>query len=251
MDVTENCGSSKKLPVASRIKREIYIQQKLTCSVGVGPNKLVAKIAADIKKPDGLTVVPPEHVKAFLAPLPVRSLLGVGKKYEQRLESLHVKTVGQLANFDVQKLIGVFGKHLGTYLHNASQGIDDTPVQERTEPESLSRIATLKEDTRDLDTILQQAYKLCESVHGKLLNQKLVYRSVSIYIVANDLSTHSRSKTFETPTTDLQIFMSTVQELFEKFLNESDIEARRVGVRLSSLSPVAAEQKQLTSFFGA
>jgi DNA polymerase IV (DinB-like DNA polymerase) len=241
----------KAKQLASRIKHDIYVQQKLTCSVGVGPNKLVAKIAADIKKPDGLTVVPPENVRSFLAPLPVRSLLGVGKKYEQRLESLHMKTVGQLANFDVQHLIDVFGKHLGTYFHNASLGIDDNPVQERTEPESLSRIATLKEDTNDLDPILEQAYRLCDSVYGKLLAQKLVFRSVSIYVVANDLSTHSRSKTFETPTSELPIFKNTVQELFEKFLNETDIQARRVGVRLSSLSPVAAEQKQLTSFFGA
>jgi len=251
LNVTQRTKGSyqeaKKL--AETIKDDVLIQQKLTCSIGVGPNKLVAKIAADIQKPDGLTLVKPEEVESFLSPLPVRRLVGVGRKTEKKLEILGVRTVGQLARFDVQRLIEVFGRKLGTYFHNASLGIDDEPVQERSEPESVSRISTLKENTRDLAVILDEAYKLCDEVHSKLLQRGLIYRSVSIYLVAGDLSVHSRSKTFENPTSDLKTFKKTVKELFKKFLRESDVEARRVGVKVSNLTKKEELQKQITNFF--
>jgi DNA polymerase IV (DinB-like DNA polymerase) len=252
LDVTQrtkgNHQEAEKL--AETIKDDVLAQQKLTCSIGVGPNKLVAKIAADIQKPDGLTLVRPEEVQIFLSPLPVRRLVGVGRKTEKKLETLNVRTVGQLARFDVQKLIDVFGRKLGTYFHNASLGIDDEPVQERSEPESVSRISTLKENTRDLEVILNEAYRLCDEVYARLLQRELIYRSVSIHIVASDLSVHSRSKTFDNPTRDLETFKNTVKELLEKFLGESDVEARRVGVKLSNLAKKEELQKQITNFFG-
>jgi len=252
LDVTKRTKGnySEAEELAATIKGDVLTQQKLTCSIGVGPNKLVAKIAADVQKPDGLTVVRPEEVRSFLLPLPVRRLVGVGRKTEKKLETLSVRTVGQLARFDVQKLIGIFGRKLGTYFHNASLGIDEEPVQERSEPESVSRISTLKEDTRDLTVILDEAYRLCDEVYARLLQRGLAYRSVSIYIVAGDLSVHSRSRTFENPAGDSETFKNTVKELYEKFLGESDVEARRVGVKVSSLSKKGELQKQLTNFFG-
>jgi DNA polymerase IV (DinB-like DNA polymerase) len=252
LDVTQRTKGNYQQAeeLAATIKGDVLTQQQLTCSIGVGPNKLVAKIAADVQKPDGLTLVRPEEVQSFLSPLPVRRLVGVGRKTEKKLETLGVRTVGQLARFDVQKLIEVFGRKLGTYFHNASLGIDEEPVQERSEPESVSRISTLKEDTRDLAVILDEAYRLCDEVYAKLLQRGLVYRSVSIHVVAGDLSVHGRSKTFENPTSDLETFKKTVKELYEKFLGESDVEARRVGVKVSNLSRKEELQKQLTSFFG-
>ena len=252
LDVTQktrvNYQEAKEM--ATAIKYQILNRQHLTCSVGIGPNKLVAKIAADVKRPDGLTIVRPEHVRSFLAPLPVRSLVGVGKKTEQKLETFGVKTIGHLARFDVQKLVEAFGKTLGVYFHNASLGKDDEPVEERGEPESISRISTLKEDTRNLDIILAKGYKLCADVHAKLLSLGLIYRSVGIQVVGSNLTVYSRSKTFDTPSNNLEQFKMTTQELFEKFLEESDVNARRVGVRLSNLMKREKEQKQITSFFG-
>lgn len=252
LDVTQRTKANyqRAKQIAASIKGEVFTQTQLTCSIGVGPNKLVAKIAADIQKPDGLTLVKPEEVRRFLSPLPVRSLVGVGKKTEQKLETSNIRTVGQLVKFDVQRLIDIFGRKLGTYFHNASLGIDDDPVQERSEPESLSRISTLKEDTKDLDIILDEAYQLCDSVHSRLLRRGLLYRSVSVYVVGSDLSVHSRSKTFENPTSNLETFKETVKGLFQKFLAESSLEVRRVGVKLSSLTRKEKEQKQITSFFG-
>ena len=251
LDVTQKTGGNyeEASELAARIKDDVYSQQKLTCSIGVGPNKLVAKIAADNLKPEGLTVVRPNEVKQFLSPLHAHRLLGVGKKTEQKMETMGIKTVANLAGFDIQRLIDVFGKKMGTYFHNAANGVDEEPVEETDEPESLSRIATLKEDTNDPTTILTEAYKLCESVHTKLLQQQLLYRTVSILVVAIDLSVHSRSKTFENPTNDLQVFKDTVKELFEKFLTDTNIEARRVGVKVSNLNKKEETQKELTSFF--
>jgi DNA polymerase IV (DinB-like DNA polymerase) len=253
MDVTQRTKTdyvAKEL--AETIKGEVFTQQKLTCSIGVGPNKLIAKIAADIQKPNGLTFVRPQEVKSFLAPLPVRRLVGVGKKTETKLETLGVRTAGHLARFDVQRLIEVFGKKLGTYFHNAAIGVDDQPVEERSQPETLSRISTLREDTRDLDVLIDEAYLLCDDVYSKLMQRELMYRSVSIYVVASDLSIHSRSRTFETSTSELEPLKKAVKELFEKFLIESNFQARRVGVKVSGLTKKQEQERQktLTSFFG-
>jgi DNA polymerase IV (DinB-like DNA polymerase) len=253
MDVTQRTKTDyyEAKNFAETIKLEIFTQEKLTCSIGVGPNKLVAKIAADIQKPNGLTFVRPHEVKSFLASLPVRQLVGVGKKTETKLETLGIRTVGHLARFNVQRLIEVFGKKLGTYFHNAAIGVDDEPVEERSQPESLSRISTLREDTRDLDVLIDEAYLLCDDVYSKLIQRKLMYRSVSIYVIAGDLSIHSRSKTFETSTSELEPLKKAVKELFEKFLLESNHQARRVGVKVSGLTKKQEQeqQKTLTSFF--
>ncbi|MCW4031234.1 MAG: DNA polymerase IV [Candidatus Bathyarchaeota archaeon] len=252
LDVTRSAkGNYKEAErLATIIKYEVLNQQKLTCSIGIAPNKLVAKIAADTQKPNGLTLVRGDEVQNFLSALHVRRLVGVGRKTEKKLETLGVRTIGQLARFDVQKLVEVFGRKLGTYFHKASLGRDEEPVQQRGEPESVSRISTLKEDTRDLNTILDEAYQLCDEVYSRLLQRSLVYRSVSIYVVAGDLSVHSRSKTFENPISDVETFKKTVRELYEKFLSESELKARRVGVRVSSLNKKEKMQKQITNFFG-
>jgi DNA polymerase IV (DinB-like DNA polymerase) len=253
LDVTQKTRANYKEAeeIATEIKYQILNRQHLTCSIGIGPNKLVAKIAADVKRPDGLTIVRPEYVKSFLTPLPVRNLIGVGKKTEQKLETFGVKTIGHLARFDVQKLVDVFGKKLGIYFHNASLGKDDEPVEERGEPESISRISTLKEDTRKLEFILAEVYKLCVDVHAKLLGLGLNYRSVGIQVVGSNLNVYTRSKTFDNPSNNLEQFKMITQELFEKFLEESDVNARRVGVRLSSLTKREKEQKEIASFFAS
>lgn len=156
LDVSQKVkGSFEEVKeLAQKIKEEVKSQQKLTCSIGIGPNKLVAKIAADIQKPDGLTIVKPEQVESFLSPLQVSRLIGVRRKTKKKMQTLGIRTIGDLAKYDVQRLIEVFGKKLGIYFHNASIGEDDESVQERGEVESISRISTLKEDTRELNVIV-------------------------------------------------------------------------------------------------
>jgi DNA polymerase IV (DinB-like DNA polymerase) len=250
-DVTErtknNYINAEKL--AALIKSKISVKEKLTCSIGVGPNKIVAKIASGVQKPDGLTIVKAHDVASFLSQLSVRRMVGVGKKTEKKLETLGVRTIGHLSRFDVQRLVEIFGRKKGTYFHNASNGIDNEPVQERVLPESLSRISTLKENTKTLVVILDEAYKLCDEVFSKLFLQGLVYKSVSVYIVGSDLAVFSRSRTFENSKSDLQTFKQVVSELLVQFFNESNVEARRIGVKVSNLKRKEIGQKQLMNFF--
>jgi DNA polymerase IV (DinB-like DNA polymerase) len=237
--------------LAEKIKEELRNQVGLTCSIGIGPNKLVAKIAADEKKPEGLTIVKPDQIRRFLEPLPPDRLLGVGTKTHQKMTAMGICTISDLARYDVQKLISTFGKTLGTYFHNASLGVDDDPVKERGEAGSLSRIATLKQNTDDLNMIREKTNELCLDLHRNLNEQKLTFKSVSIIAIAKDLKVYSRSRALDTPTSSLEVMKAVVLELLEDFLNENPLEIRRVGVKLAGLSGFEKSQKQITSFFSS
>ena len=251
LDVTEQVHGSfeEAKDYAQKMKNEVTKQVGISFSVGVGPNKLVSKIACDNQKPNGLTIVKPEEAKIFLSLLPVDRLLGVGKKTSARMDSLDIKTVRDLANYDVQKLIDIFGKILGVYFHNAANAVDNEPVQEQGEAESISRIGTLKQDTKDLVFILQKTDELTEDISKELAEKNLCYKQVAIYVVLTDLSSKSRSITLEQPAKDPETIKKNVKELFGKFLNETQLEVRRVGVKVSGFSREESHQKQLTSFF--
>jgi len=251
LDVTEQvCGSfDRAKDYAEKIKTDVKNQVGLSFSVGIGPNKLVAKIACDSQKPNGLTIIKPNDAQTFLSSLPVDRLLGVGKKTSAKMEQLKIKTIGELAKYDVQKLIDIFGKTLGIYFHNAANAIDNEPVQEHGEVESISRIGTLKQDTRDLTFILQKTNELTEDVYKEVSEKNMSFKQVAIYVVMNDLSCRSRSITLEQPTKDKETIQKNVKVLFEKFLRESSLEVRRVGVKISGFSREEPMQKRLSSFF--
>ncbi len=244
--VSESYDEARKL--AGEIKEALRNQLKLTCSIGVGPNKLVAKIAADNQKPDGLTVVEREQVKTFLSPLPVNRLIGVGTKTMEKMRPLGIGTISELASCEVQKLIDVFGKTLGTYFHHASEGLDDDPVQERGEAESFSRISTLKQNTRDLDTILERTHQLCEDVHETVVQQKVLFKTVGVSAVLSDMSIRTRSRTLETATAEVGAMKEVARELLKNLLDETELDLRRVGVRVASFVKRDESQKQLTNF---
>jgi DNA polymerase IV (DinB-like DNA polymerase) len=250
LEVTQRANGSfeEGRKLAENVKNEILRQQKLTCSIGVGPNKLVAKIAADTKKPDGLTIVTPEQVTVFLAPLPVSRLIGVGTKTRERMQVLGINTILDLSDYDMQKLIAVFGKTLATYFHNASLGIDDEPVQEKGEATSISRISTLKHDSRELSFILEKTDQLCNEIHVTITKDGLAYKTVGIIVITADMSIHTRSKTLESPTNSLEAMKGTVGELLEKFFDINESEARRIGVRISNFAREQKSQRQITSF---
>jgi DNA polymerase IV (DinB-like DNA polymerase) len=251
LDVTEQVEGNfdKAKNYAQKIKADVKTQIGISFSIGVGPNKLIAKIACDSQKPDGLTLVKLEDAKFFLAPLSVDCLLGVGKKTAKRMEQLGIRTIGDLSKYDCQRLIEVFGKTLGIYFHNAANGIDKEPVLEQGEAESISRIGTLKQDTRDLDFILQKTDELIEDVYKDVLSKKLSFKTISIYMVMVDLSSKTRSATLDQPTKDKETIKRNTRSLFEKFLAESTLEIRRVGVKVSGFSKEESNQRKLTTFF--
>jgi len=251
IEVTQKVKGSFEMAekLAQRIKNEILAKEKLTCSVGIGPNKLIAKIASDMQKPDGITVVKPDQVENFLYLLPVSKLVWVGRKTEKMLNRLGIKTVGELAKVKPERLVETFGKKFGVYLYKAAKGIDETPVKQRKEIKSLSKISTLKQNTRDLNVILDVAYRLCEKIHSKLQQHGFTFRLVGVLTVMENMHTYSRSKSLSNPTNDLEVLKGNAKELFERLLNEiSELEVRRAGVRVASLSKKLKKQKQLTEF---
>ena len=241
-------ASRKPRDYAQKIKADVKAQVGISFTIGVGPNKLIAKIACDSQKPDGLTIVKPEEAQAFLAPLPVDRLLGVGKKTTVRMEQMGIKTIGDLAKYDCQVLIEVFGKVMGIYFHNAANAVDNEPVQEQGEAESISKIGTLKADTHDLEFILQKTDELTEFVFKEVSEKGYSFKTVSIYVVNVDLTSKSRWVTLEQPAKDKDTIKRNVRVLFEKFLAESPLEIRRVGVRVSGFSKEEPQQKQLPAF---
>lgn len=131
----DNFGAAGNL--ARKIKDDTKRTTQISCSVGVAPNKMLAKIASDYKKPDGLTVVRPEDAEGFVAALGVDKIPGIGPKTRDRLAELGVKTVGDLAAFDIYKLVGEFGKKNATYMLNAAKGVDNEPVEESEDRKSV------------------------------------------------------------------------------------------------------------------
>jgi DNA polymerase IV (DinB-like DNA polymerase) len=244
LDVTQKTQGSFEASVvlARKTKNDVKKQLGITVSVGVGPNKLVAKIASDMQKP--------EEVDRFLSPLPVNRLVGVGRKFTLKMAELNLKTIGDLARYDVQRLVEIFGRKLGVYFHNAANGLDNEPVQETGEAESISRISTLKENTRDLMVVVEKTDQLIADIHKDLVQRNVSFKQVGIIAIMTDLTVRSRSKTLEAATNDVEVLRQVVRELFEKFLGQSEYEIRRVGVKISQFSKKEREQKKLTSFFG-
>jgi DNA polymerase IV (DinB-like DNA polymerase) len=251
LDVTKRTGGDFEAAktLVEEMKQAVKSQVGVTFSAGIAPNKLVAKIASDIQKPDGVTVVLPSEVKRFLAPLPVSHLLGVGKKTSAKMEALGIKTIGDLARYDPQRLIELFGKTLGVYFYNAANGVDNDPVQEAGEAESISRIGTLKENTRNIAVITEKTNQQIREISQELTQRDISFKQVGIIAIMTDLTAKSRMQTLEQPTRDLETLRRVARELFEKFLSDSTLEVRRVGVKVSQFTKEEKQQKHLTSFF--
>lgn len=240
---------TEALILAKKMKREIKKRIGITFSVGIGSNKLVAKIAADSNKPDGITLVKTERVKQFLASLPVTRLPGIGKKTSQRMNDLGIKTISDLSKYDIQKLVDVFGRNLAVYFHNASLGLNRDAVHKTIDVESISRISTLKENTRDLIILLEKTNELISSIHKDVINKSLKFKRIGIIVIMADLSIRSKSKTLVNYSNHFGLLERTVQNLINSFLVESEMEIRRIGVKVSQFIPDEKKQKQLSSYF--
>jgi DNA polymerase IV (DinB-like DNA polymerase) len=247
LDVTRRVGGSYEnaVKLAKKIKEDIYKTEKLTCSIGVAPSRLVAKIASGNKKPDGLTVVEPSGVRDFLTPLKVTELWGVGKKTAEVLKDMSISTVGGLAEADPRVLIEKFGRTRGSWLYNAARGLDLSKVQEKTGAKQISRITTLPINTRDRADIASVLKKLSKEVHRTLRKRGFSCRTVSFIAVTQDRRFHSKSKTMQSPITDEGTIRSTAEKLMEEFLGGTTLALRRVGVRVSELNKVRRQRTLL------
>jgi len=218
--------------LARQLKHEVKEKENLTCSIGVGPNKLIAKIASDYQKPDGLTVVKEDEAEAFLAPLPVRRLLWVGRKTETKLKIMGIYTIGDLARYDPTLLAEAFGV-MGTQMHLSARGIDRSEVEARTEVKSISHETTFEEDTDDAEAVLETLNGLAAGVAKEVAEQRLFFKTVTVKVRYANFETHTRSKTLPYITNRLQDLQKTARKLLSSYL-ENNRKIRLIGVRASS-----------------
>lgn len=225
---------------AMMIKREIKKKEGLSCSVGVAPNKTIAKMASDFVKPDGLTVVEEEKLTDFLSNLDVKKIPGVGAKTERVLKGLKIEKIGQLASYDVQKLVEKFGKR-GYKLHMIAKGIDESEVEERGERKSLSREMTLEEDTRDNNTLIETINELAKDVYEALKEESLIFRTISVKVKLEDFSICTKAKTLKNFCSDLSTINNITKKLMRCFNEDKRI--RLLGIKLSNLKKIDKKQK--------
>ncbi len=217
---------------AREIKRAIKRKEDLTCSIGVAPNKTIAKIASDHQKPDGLTVVTPDEAKKFLEPLSVNKIPGVGRKTTEELSNLGVKTVGDLARASKAILVERFGKN-GAWMWDAANGVDETPVQE-VEKKSIGRLRTLDEDTKDWEKIRKALEPMIDEVHSQAEEEGVLYQNIGITVIFEDYQLRSKSKTLREHTSSKQAIEETAQHLVRAFESDSR-KIHRIGIKVANL----------------
>ena len=241
-----SCGSFEEAErIAKRLKIEIFDKEKLTCSIGIGPNKLIAKISSDYKKPDGLTVVQESKVKDFLFPLDVRKLYGVGKKTEQILKEWGIDTIGDLAKFDKNLLIENFGKW-GLYMHQLANGVDESEVIEEEGIQSIGREVTFEEDSNDILLLNETINTVSEDIHRAIKENEIFFRTVTLKIRFQNFETHTKQKTLMNATNDVNAIKDTAKDLLRHF-TDSKKKVRMIGVRVTSLS-FTGQQKRIKEF---
>jgi DNA polymerase IV (DinB-like DNA polymerase) len=225
--------------LARQIKAAILAQERLTASIGIGPNKMVAKIASDFRKPDGLTVVPPDEAEAFLAPLAVRKIPGIGPKTEKTLARLGIKTVNDLKRFTPEELQEKFGKW-GPSLYERIRGRHDSPLVTSWEPKSVGEQETFAHDTRHLEFIFSRLWELCREVHRRFTTGGFrTYRTVVVTVRFADFDTFSRSRTRGEPAGSLRTLTFEAMKLLIPFLDRRENPKhkliRLIGVRVEKL----------------
>lgn len=219
--------------IAVDIKRRIKEETGLTCSIGIAPNKLLAKIASDMEKPDGLTIITERDIKERIWPLSVRKLWGVGPKTEAHLKELGIGTIGQLASVPLDKLIEMFGKSYGKYLFEASQGIDESPIITHWEPKSASRETTFQHDVGDWQVIARTLAELTREVVKDVRESGHKGKTVTVKVRFSDFETHTRAKTLPKATNSLEEIRKAAFQCLQRV--ELKKKVRLIGVRLGHL----------------
>lgn len=198
LDLTGIATGSEQ--IAAAIKAEIRAAVDLTCSIGIAPNKLLAKIASDMQKPDGLTIIDEEDIETKILPLAARKLWGVGPKTEAALREMGVETIGDLAGLPLDRLTACFGDSYGRYLYRASRGIDDSPLVIAWEPKSMSREVTFQRDIDRWQAVARNIAAVVKEVAADLKEAGYRTRNVTLKIRFSDFETLTRAKTMTEPT---------------------------------------------------
>jgi len=230
--------------IGRRIKRQIRDQLQLIASVGVAPNKFLAKIASDLGKPDGFVVVASGEVQAFLDPLPVGRIWGVGKVTGRLFERLAIRTIGQLRHMPVSTVEDLFGSS-GRHYWELAHGIDDRPVVPDREAKSISHETTFADDIEDAEILRAWLVELVEQVARRLRRNEIQGQPVELKVRLSDFSTITRSLTLPRPTNVTQELLDAGLELLTTRLPPQHLPVRLLGFGVHKFAESAMIQQQL------
>jgi DNA polymerase IV len=230
--------------IGRKIKQAVREETKLVVSVGVAPNKYLAKIASDFGKPDGFVVVGKGREQEFLDPLPVERLWGVGKQSSKVFERMGIRTIGQLRQWPMDTLVSRFGSN-GEYLWQLAHGIDDRSVVPEREAKSISHETTFEQNINDLDVLRAWLLDLTEQVGWRLRRNGLRGRTVHLKVRFADFSTITRCQTFPEPTDITQELWQAADELLCHRLPPSHLPIRLIGMGVSGFGESGYRQGML------
>lgn len=247
LDVTEVKEYGTPLELANYIQQKILNELDLPCSIGIGPNKFLAKMASDMKKPLGITVLRKRELPKMLWPLHVDEMYGVGEKTAEKLQKIGIKTIGDLAKKDVYQLKQLLGIN-GERLKNRANGIDPRPVDPDAvyDFKSIGNSQTLPRDTTDLIEINNLIHHLAETVERRMKRKNVVGKSVQLMIRYHDRKTITRSKKLQIYIDDKEVIIQIVKELFDLHWSQEPI--RLIGITVQHIEEKQSVGKQLDLF---
>jgi DNA polymerase-4 len=234
LDLTEVPGETREL--AQRLKDAVRQATGLSCSIGVTPNKLLSKIASELQKPGGLTILGLEDIPTRIWPLPCSAINGIGPKATAKLEGFLIRTIGELAQADPEFLIAHFGRSYGAWLHEAAHGRDDRPLTLSREPRSISRESTFERDLhpkRDREELTRILLNMCDRLAQDLARQGYLARSVGIKLRFEDFSTLTRDHSLRVPIGDGASLVEAARASLKRA--PLDKRLRLLGIRAGSL----------------
>ncbi|MGH8617086.1 MAG: DNA polymerase IV [Burkholderiales bacterium] len=242
-DPAEPWTRARELAIA--IQNAVRDATGLSCSIGITPNKLLSKIASELDKPGGLTLLDVTDIPGRIWPLAARKINGIGPKAAARLEALGIRTIGELAAADPAWLVEQFGASYGAWLHAAAHGRDERPVVTHSEPKSISRETTFDADlhpVRDRERLSRIFTDLCVRLAGDLERKGYVGKTIGLKLRYDNFKTVTRDRTIETPTGDAAVIRRAAGECLKRV--PLDRRIRLLGVRIGALSkPGAAPAK--------
>ena len=236
------------LPLAQRIKDAVKTATNLSCSIGIAPNKLLAKICSELDKPDGITLLTMDDLETRIWPMPARKINGIGPKAAEKLAAINVHTVGDLAQQSMTQLQMHFGRSYGEWLHHAAHGMDDRPVVTHSEPKSISRETTFERDLHarlDKEKLSEIFTALCQRVAQDLVRKAYLGKTIGIKLRYDDFKTVTRDITLAEATDDPAVIRRAAGECLKRVPLERRL--RLLGVRVGGLSSKQAMQDETDS----
>lgn len=250
LDITDVCKPEEAINLAHKIQKTLLEEYRLPCSIGIGPNKFLAKMASDMKKPLGITVLRKREIAEKMWPLPIEDMIGVGKKTKESLYALGIKTIGDLANYhNLELLKKTIGEANANSLYNHAHGIGSNIVDTNqfTDISSVSNSQTFEKDLYDTNEILMNLKIINNSVSHRLEKKELKAYTITMQLKYNNFVVVTRSRTLDKPTNNSKEMFRVIQELFEDHYDDN-YGIRLVGVGASKLVEAKEVVEQMNIF---